>query len=130
MPETETAATRGYKTRPPLWQPEAASVSGRTWIAAVLALALGLVVTIGILGEYFTGSALPLEVEVLRLDSSVPTDGPSSYRYWVRLPDGSESRFESARVYRPGDRVVAMASRGRLTGRVWLRSPHGPTVVR
>jgi len=63
-------------------------------------------------------------VEVQSVDAVRPDDsGPPSYLYAVRLPDSSRARYRSLRLYRVGDRVTVLFSRGKLTGRILLTTP-------
>jgi hypothetical protein len=66
-----------------------------------------------------------VNVTVIRVEGGTPQEEvPASFRHVVALPDGSEGRFTSGRLHRPGEKLVVTASRGRLTGRVRLDAPY------
>ncbi len=50
-------------------------------------------------------------------------DGPTSYVYRVTLPDGRQGLHRSQRVYRVGEHVKLLYSRGKVTGRILLTAP-------
>jgi hypothetical protein len=72
----------------------------------------------------FSTRPAPVQVEVLTAVAARPDDSaPPSYVYVVSLPDGTRARYSSERLYRPGDRITLLFSRGKLTGRILLSTP-------
>jgi hypothetical protein len=71
----------------------------------------------------FSTSPAPLLVEIKSVVLSRQDEGPPSYFYTVTLPDGTAAPYRSSRMYRVGDRVTVLYSRGNLTGRVLLTTP-------
>ena len=66
-----------------------------------------------------------VEVTVVRVESGMPPDeAPALFRHLVRLPDGTEARLESQRLFRPGSRVEGVLTRGRISGRLRLGAPY------
>ena len=94
--------------------------------AAVLAVVLLLILGPGFEENFLSTPASFVEVSIVSLNATTGADEdgrPTTFRYTARLPDGSEARFSSRRGYREGDRVVVLASRGRITGILRLRDP-------
>jgi hypothetical protein len=81
-------------------------------------------VTLGGEQHLFSTPSAPVSVEVQDVVAVRPDDsGPPSYVYTVSLPDGMRARYRSERLYRVGDRVTVLHSRGKLTGRILLTTP-------
>ena len=96
------------------------------WIYLASGVALATVGWVILGGEQnlFSTAPAPVSVEVQTVVMSRPDDsGPPSYLYTVTLPDGTRAPYHSQRIYRPGDRVVVLQSRGKLTGRILLTTP-------
>jgi hypothetical protein len=66
-----------------------------------------------------------MQVRILGIEGEVSaTRAHAGYlRYRVSLPDGDEAHFTSASVYQPGRQVRVIASRGCMTGRLFLDDP-------
>ena len=47
-----------------------------------------------------------------------------SFHYVVTLPDGSRGRLASEHLFKPGDRLLAMISHGRVTHRTFITPPY------
>jgi hypothetical protein len=128
-PPAETAVERPYRPKPPLWRP--ARERRRSPLEIGLT-ALGMVVVtsgLGALlleGHFFTGpaTATPVTITAIVSVSHADEDSPGYITYNVSLPDGRPARFTSPQTYRPGTRLMAMVSRGRLTGRTIVASPY------
>jgi hypothetical protein len=127
MPDDRmTAAPPAYKPKPPLWRP---AFEKRTTLLGILAgagLAVLVAVTLALLpGSFLSVPMGQVEVQVVRVVAGTPAEGgPASFRHIVSLADGSERPFVAEHLYRPGDRLVVTASRGRLTGRISLDPPY------
>lgn len=87
---------------------------------------LGIVSFSWIEENFFTTSAERVVLEVIRMDGTDPGDQTSltTFRYIVALPDRTETRLVSERLYRVGTRLEANASRSRITGRVLVTGPY------
>ena len=125
--DESTSEAPPYRPRPPLWQPTRTdSGSSRKVLIAVSLTIVGVIGAITFGGEstFLSTPARPVEVIIARADSiAPPNDSPANYRYAVRLPDGSVTRYTSPDVHRVGDRVRVMESRGKLSGRIRLTRP-------
>jgi hypothetical protein len=77
-------------------------------------------------GLILSGPATATPVTIVAIESISPSDddSPGYITYGVRLPDGTKARFISARTHKPGTRLMAMVSRGRVTGRTIVSSPY------
>ena len=95
----------------------------------------GVFLLVGLLGivsfswieeNFFTTSAERVVLEVIRMDATYPGDQTSltTFRYTVALPDRTETRLVSERLYRVGTRLETNASRSRITGRVLITGPY------
>lgn len=96
------------------------------WIYLVSALGLALVAWVVLDGERHLFSTAPTPVSVEVRAVLLPRDdngGTPYYLYIVTLPDGAVANYNSERVYRPGDRIAVLYSRGKLTGRIRLTTP-------
>jgi hypothetical protein len=125
--ESETDA-RPHTTRPALWQPPARPQArldrALTFCLATLAV-LATVAGAGVFAEPFVlaSPARATIVTVLAVESLAQHEHTEP-RYRVGLPDGSTARLHTPRVLQVGDRLTAMVSRGRITGRVFVGPPH------
>jgi hypothetical protein len=73
----------------------------------------------------FASPAAPAVITITTIEAAhAGGDGPASLRYRVALPDGSPAVFATPNVYGVGDRLSAMVSRGRMTGRVFVTAPY------
>jgi hypothetical protein len=90
---------------------------------AIAGLAIG---TIAFESHLFPGDATATRVTITGIERIAHADENSSgYTiYTVRLPDGSHALFGSPRTHAAGTRLVAMVSRGRLTGRPFVTAPY------
>jgi hypothetical protein len=77
-------------------------------------------------GQFLIGPATATAVTIMAIEaiSHADEDSPGYIIYKVSLPDGRFARFTSQRTHRPGTRIKAMVSRGRLTGRTIVTSPY------
>ena len=116
-----------YKPKPPLWQSKPEKPMSMAGIAGGAAL---VVLAVCLFAVLFEGQCLSVpvgqtEATVIRLGSGRAADEhPASFRYLVQLPDGSRHPFICERIHRPGERLMATSTRGRLTGRVRLGAPY------
>ena len=119
-----------YTPRPPLWR---AAVRPRSPLARALAIPvtiLGAACAV-FLGAYvvepfvLASPAIATTVTVTAVES-LSQGEHTEPRYRVSLPDGSGARLHTPRVLQVGDRLTAMVSRGRVTGRVFVTPPHSP----
>ena len=121
-------APRPYQPKPPLWR----SLKDRR--VSPVAIALGIVVVLGLMAalgavafeqQFFSGplTATPLTITAVQR-AHADHDSPTRFVYVVKLSDGRPARFTSERVYQPGTRLVAMVSRGVLTGRTLVGPPY------
>jgi hypothetical protein len=116
--------------RPPLWHftPKPASVGVR--VLAGLGFLVGTCVTTLLLvilleAEFLSDPIGTTEVTVSGVEAGRSAEKhPTSFRHLVVLADGSRNSFVCARIHRPGEKLMVTASRGRLTGRVWLSVPY------
>ena len=93
---------------------------------AIVATFAGAVLLLGALlleERILSTSAQGIVVTILSVESPQQAEGPPEFRYRVALPDGSEARFHSGRMYRASTRVRATYSKGRITRIVRLRDP-------
>ena len=126
-PDLPTGESGEYKPKPPLWRPK---FEARPSLAAILAGGVFLVLVAAGLAFLPDGSFLnvpmgQVEAQVVRVVGGTPADdAPASFRHVVSLPDGSEGLFVAEHLYRPGERLMVTATRGRLTGRITLRPPY------
>jgi hypothetical protein len=121
----------GYRPKPPLWRPPENRRRSATTIAiSALALAfLGAVGTFPAVESHFLATpAEPTAVTVGWIENAEHADEetPMYFHYVVTLPDGSRGRLASEHLFKPGDRLVAMISRGRVTGRTIISPPYLP----
>jgi len=96
------------------------------WLYIIAGVLLATLAWMSLGGEQhlFSTPPTPVLVEVLNAVSARPDDsGPPSYVYMVRLPDGTRARYSSERLYRAGDHITLLYSRGKLTGRILLSTP-------
>jgi hypothetical protein len=115
----QPAAPRGTKT--PQY-----SVGRRSfWLYVVVAIMFVGVAWVTLGGEQNFLSTAPVlaKVEVLEVLAAESNEGPPTYWYRVRLSEGVETRYRSAQVYRVGDHVTLLWSRGKVTGRILLTAP-------
>jgi hypothetical protein len=116
-------------TRPALWRPTPqprARFLASTAVALVMAAGA---VAMAVLVEHvvFASPSTPTVVSVEAVETLVQHEGASQI-YRVRLPDGSTTRLHTTHILQGGDRVTAMVSRGRLTGRLFATPPHSAPV--
>ena len=108
------------------WQ-RAPRAPGASWsLYLITAIIVGAVAWATLGGEQnlFSTAPTPVLVEVQDVLAAQPDDsGPPDYIYTVSLPDGARARYRSGRIYRAGDRVTLLYSRGKLTGRILLTTP-------
>jgi hypothetical protein len=74
--------------------------------------------------QHFLNTPGAVEVVVVQVTWA---HGPAGVRvgplhYLVKLPDGAEGHFSSETMYIPGQRLRVTASRGRVTGRLYILS--------
>jgi hypothetical protein len=127
LPETDSAPAR--RRRPPLWR---SAKDRRRSPLEVSLTALGMLVVasgFGALlleGHFLSGPATATRVTITAIESVSHADenSPGYITYKVSLPDGRSARFTSSQTHRPGTRLMAMVSRGRLTGRTIVTSPY------
>jgi hypothetical protein len=125
----EGAPEPAYRPKPPLWAGKP-HVPLPAW-ALVILFGVGAVVVVillpGFHQQWLSSPAIPIEVTVVRLETGEPgraaPRAPSLFHYVVSLQDGSEARFTSDAVHRPGERLLVMSQRSRLTGGLKLGSP-------
>lgn len=128
-PPNPAEQTGAYAPKPPLWQP--ARTQRATFGVAILS-ALGVVFLAGVMSvgwlEQHVLTTAPQEtlVTITRIEGTAPADEehPERFRYIVALPDGSEARFSSERLYAVGTRLQAMVSRNRITRRQHVNGPY------
>ncbi len=128
-PESEPNAPRPYQPKPPLWRSAGEKAGSRlVTVLGILAMLVGVAVLVAVLFESqaLPGPATATPVTITAIESVAHADegAPSRYVYRVRLPDGRTARFSSQRVHQPGTRLVAMVSRGWLTGRTIVAPPY------
>ena len=113
-------------TRPPLWRPRATPRSPFLFPGIALLLAfLGAWACLIFEHVLFASPAAPAVVTITTIETAhAGGEGPASLRYRVALADGSAALFATPNVYAVGDRLSAMVSRGRVTGRVFVTSPY------
>ena len=128
-PLPDAPAKRPYAPKPPLWRPlRERRRSTRELVIGGVVLALVASVFGAVLLEphFFSGSAtaMPVTIAAIESVSHADEDSPGFITYMVTLPDGSQARFTSPRTNRPGTRLLAMVSRGWITGRTIVASPY------
>ncbi len=126
---SDPSDVREYKPKPPLWRPDRERRrSTLTIVLTALSVALGAaLLTIFLFEGHFLASpatATPVTITAIESTSHADEDPPMHIIYRVSLPDGTHARLSSARVHRPGTRLVAMVSRGRFTGRIMVAPPY------
>ena len=128
-PATEAAAAPPYRPKPPLWR----SLPEKH--VSPVAIVLGTVGVVGLMGalgavafehQFFSGPATATAVTITAVERTDPADddSPSRIVYVVKLPDGRTAYLASERAHRPGTRLIAMVSRGGLTGRMLVAPPY------
>jgi hypothetical protein len=93
----------------------------------VLILAISGIVGFSWIEEtFFTTGSERVVLEVLRMEGTNPGGQTTltTFRYIVALPDRTEARLVSGRMYRVGTRLEANTSRGRITKRVFVGGPY------
>ena len=122
----QPAVEHVYKPKPPLWRPARQKTSLLEIVVG--AVTLTTVVALGILfleDDFLTGSATAMLVKIASVERvSHHEESVGSITYRVTLPDGSDARLTSAGHHRPGTRLMAMVSRGLITGRTFVSSPY------
>ena len=124
--------TEAVDPKPPIWR---GSDQGRVSARRVNLGGAGvllLVVLSGIAGfswieeTFFTMGSDRVVLQVIRMEGTNPGDQTSltTFRYIVALPDRTEARLVSERMYRVGTRLDASISRGRITKRVFVAGPY------
>jgi hypothetical protein len=111
--------------RPPLWHPRPQPRARLLTTIAVALIAAWGAGAVAVLSEHlvFASPSAPTAVVVEAVESLAHGEG-TSQTYRVRLPDGSITRLHTTYILQAGDRVTAMVSRGRLTGRLFATPPH------
>jgi hypothetical protein len=118
-----------YQPKPPLWRPpwerrrSTAAIVG--WAVALLTGSL--LLTLPFLEkDIFATPAHATRVTILAVENTghPDEDTPMHFQYSVVLPDGSRGRLSSQLLHRPGAHLLAMVSRGRFTGRVFVSAPY------
>ena len=128
-PLPETGADRPYRPKPPLWRPRRERRRSPLEIGlpalGMLVVASGLAALL-LEGHFFSGpaTATPVTITAIESVSHANEDSLGYITYRVSLPDGRLARLTSPRTHRPGTRLMAMVSRGRLTGRTIVASPY------
>ena len=76
--------------------------------------------------DFVSRPAGQMEIVIVRVQVDKPQgrQSPPWIRYVVALPDGSRGIFVSEQLHRPGTRILATVSRGRITDRTWFGSPY------
>ena len=76
--------------------------------------------------NFLSTSSQRAVLRVIRMEGTDPGDQTSltTFRYIVVLPDRTEARLVSERMYGLGTRLEANISRGRITGRVVVAGPY------
>jgi hypothetical protein len=113
-----------YAPRPPLWR---APARPRSLFALVLAVPLTIAgASFALVFAEPLVLASPARATAVTVDAveSLAQGEHTEPRYRVRLPDGSSGRLSTPRVLQVGDRLTAMVSRGRITGRTFVTPPH------
>lgn len=125
----EPDAPPPYQPKPPLWRPAPEKPHSALQVALIAVSGLvGMAAVAVVLFESpaLSGPATATPVTITAIESvhHGDEDSPSYIVYRVSLPDGRMARFSSQRTHPPGTRLVAMVSRGRLTGRTFVASPY------
>ncbi|MET0554714.1 MAG: hypothetical protein ABW221_16860 [Vicinamibacteria bacterium] len=124
----DDAGAAAYQPRPPMWT---AAVKPRSPLERALTIAVALVATLFAVfcvvyfGEPFVlASHAEATVVTVSAVEALSQGEHTAPRYRVLLPDGSSERLHTPSVLQVGDRLTAMVSRGRITGRVFVGPPH------
>ncbi len=127
---TNPQGAGGDPRKQPLWEmprkPRSTKGLLLGGVGVVVLLAAGVWVIDPQIEEHVLSSApVAVEFTVLRVESGVPPEeAPALFRHLVSLPDGTELRLESPRLFRPGSRVEGVMTRGRISGRLRLSAPY------
>jgi hypothetical protein len=113
--------------KPALWRGKAEGLGSWLFRAVIglTGLALAAWFSFPWVEEQFLSDAAPTVVEVVAVTGQSPDRHHQAFRHTVRLPDASTALFWTDRVHAPGERLLVMAVRGRITHRLLLRSPLG-----
>lgn len=124
-----SSAEPSYMLKPPLWRP--ARERRRSAITILLGglamVVMGAVASFPVVEKAFLSTpahATPVTITAIENASHADEETPMYFHYVVTLPDGSSGRFASQTPHRPGEHLMAMVSRGRLTGRIIVSAPY------
>ena len=122
----EEAREDAYVPRPPLWKAKPAKRLAWPLRAALLAVGLAALAlsTFPWTEQQFLSDAAPVLIEIVKVEQAAQdSEKHPLYRHSARLPDGTLADFWDGRIHTPGERLVAMGVRGRITKRLVLQSP-------
>jgi hypothetical protein len=131
-PPTAAVDPHAFPPKPPIWR---GADQGRVCARRVVLGGTAALVLFGLLGirsfswieeNFLTTSPQRVVLRVMRMEGTDPGDQRSltTFRYIVALPDRTETRLVSERMYRLGTRLEANTSRSRITGRVLVAGPY------
>lgn len=126
-PPTDGASQDAYRPRPPLWTPSRTKrwSAGDFAVGILIAAAASAILVVGLGDSVLNVPVGQVEVTVVRVEGGTSADeGPGVFQHLVALPDGSEARFKSERLHRPGAKLLVTQLRNRLTGRLKLGAPY------
>jgi hypothetical protein len=115
-----------YTPKPPLWRAALRPPSRLTWALVVPLTIVGAVYAVVFAEPFILASPASATAVTVMTVVSLAQHEHTEPRYRVRLPDGANAILETPRVLQVGDRLTAMVSRGRITGRVFVSPPHSP----
>jgi len=126
-PEAVTEPDDQPKT--PIWRPAGERERSTLAVAIILVgiAAVGILLgTLQLEGDFFSGPATETPVTIIAIESVSDADAYTtrSVTYRVSLADGTQATLASPRTHKSGTRLVAMVSRGRITGRIFVTSPY------
>jgi hypothetical protein len=128
QPAPEPDWARPYRPSPPLWRSPGEKRGSPLSIG--LGVLAGLVLTAALIGtvlemHFLAGPATATPVTITAVERApADDDAPPHFAYLAKLPDGRTERLTSEHIYRPGTRLLAMVSRGGLTGRTTVGPPY------
>jgi len=115
-----------YTPKPPLWRAAMRPPSRLAWALAVPLTIAGATFAVVLAEPFVLASPASATAVTVTAVESLAQHEHTEPRYRVSLPDGSSARLQTPRVLQVGDRLTAMVSRGRVTGRVFVSPPHSP----
>jgi hypothetical protein len=119
---------RPYRPSPPLWRSREEKRRSPFQVGLGIVGALGIAVALtAVVFEmhFFAGPAAATPVTITAVERSpADDDAPTRFAYLAKLPDGRTERLMSERTFEPGTRLLAMVSRGGLTGRSLVGPPY------